>query len=196
MSMTDFGGRLLTGERILWSGRPAQGLWITGQDAFLIPFSLLWGGFAVFWETMVITQKNAPIFFSLWGVPFVLLGLYFIVGRFLFDAWLRRGILYAVTNQRILILRPGPFSKFTALGLDRLPEANLSEGASGRGTIRFGEPVSYWSRRRNNFSIWTPALDATPQFIGIEDAQGVFNQIQAAARSVGDRREPRRSESA
>ena len=50
MSTTDLSDRMLTGERILWSGRPAQGLLFTGRDVFLIPFSLLWGGFAVFWE--------------------------------------------------------------------------------------------------------------------------------------------------
>jgi hypothetical protein len=182
MSAIDFTGRLLNGERILWSGQPAQGLRLTGRDTLLIPFSLVWGGFAVFWEITVVRQGNAPGFFALWGVPFVLIGVYLVVGRFLLDAWIRRGMLYAVTNKRILILRAGPFSKFTAMPLDRLPDASLSESAGGRGTILFGVQTPIWGNR-GGFSAWTPALDPTPQFIGIENARSVFDQVQTASRA-------------
>jgi hypothetical protein len=184
MSTTDLAERLLAGERLVWSGRPAQGLLLTSRDALLIPISLLWGGFAVFWESTVLAQSNAPDFFVLWGIPFVLIGLYLIAGRFLLDAWIRGGMLYAVTNKRILISRSGPFGKFTALSLDRLPDASISESAGGRGTIRFGEPAPMWGGR-NGISSWTPSLDPTPQFIAIENARNVFDQIQLAARSGG-----------
>ncbi len=120
MSDADFTGRPLEDEKVLWSARPGQGLLFTGRDGLLIPFSLLWGGFAAFWETSVI-QKGAPLLFRLWGVPFVLLGLYFIVGRFAVDAWLRSKTYYAVTNQRILIARSGPFGNFTAVNLNCYP---------------------------------------------------------------------------
>ena len=182
MSTNDLSDRMLTGERILWSGRPAQGLRFTSRDVFLIPFSLMWGGFAIFWESAVLTKEQTPGFFALWGIPFILIGVYFIVGRFLLDAWVRGGMFYAVTNKRILISRSGPFSKLTALSLDRLPDASLSESSGGRGTIRFGQPVQMWGRG-NSMSSWTPSLDPTPQFIGIENARSVFDQIQLATRS-------------
>jgi hypothetical protein len=65
-----------------------------------------------------------------------------------------------------------------------LPDASISEGANGRGTIRFGQPAQFWGGR-NSFSSWTPSLDPTPQFIAIENAQSVFDQIQLATRTGG-----------
>jgi hypothetical protein len=183
MDYSEFSSRLLEREEILWSGRPATGLRLTGQDVFLIPFSLLWGGFAVFWEAAVLFA-GGPTLFALWGIPFVLIGLYLIAGRFVVDAWVRSGTRYALTNKRILILRAAPFGKFTALNLDRVPEMNLSESANGRGTIRFGAQAQWWSGRGSNFSGWSPSLDPAPQFIAIENARSVFDQIQRAAQKA------------
>ena len=177
MDPSGFTGRLLKGERIIWQGQPAQGLLFTSRDWLLIPFSLLWAGFSIFWEKMVL-EINAPIFMKLWGVPFVLIGLYLVVGRFLLDAWIRRGMYYAVTDKRVLILRSAPFSRFSAMSLDHLPDANLTENANGRGTIRFGAAAS---RRGGSGFSWTPALESTPQFLAIDNARGVFDKIQRAA---------------
>ncbi|CAN5261466.1 hypothetical protein BH09PSE1_BH09PSE1_02630 [soil metagenome] len=82
---------------------------------------------------------------------------------------------YAVTDRRILISRPAPFSRFTAVSLSHLPNIDLSESSGGRGTIRFGEAASMWNNR--GFS-WSPAFDPTPQFIAIEDVRRVFDLIQ------------------
>ena len=174
-----FSGRLLPGERIAWSGQPGQGLLLTPRDAFLIPFSLMWCGFAIFW-TVGALGAGAPGFFGLWGAMFVCIGLYFLFGRFVVDAWLRRGMRYAVTDRRILIARPAPFSKFMAVSLAQLPDADLSERANGRGTIRFAPAGSMWGGRQS-MGIWSPALDPTPQFLMIEDARRVFDLIQRAS---------------
>lgn len=146
----------------------------TASDFFLIPFSIFWGGFSLFWERAAITQ-GGPSFFPLFGVPFVAIGLYLIAGRFAVDAWLRTRMFYALTNRRALISRSSPFAQFTAVSLANIPELKLSPGRNGRGTIRFGAAPSGW--RNQNGGAWTPALDPTPQFLGIEDAGKVFAQI-------------------
>jgi hypothetical protein len=177
MGSGDLTRQLLDGERVIWSGRPNQGLLLTQRDWLLVPFSLLWGGFAIFWEVGVV-QTSAPVLFRFWGVPFVLIGLYLIAGRLLVDAWARSKTQYAVTNRRILIARSAPFGKFTAIALDHLSDVHLNEHANGRGTIRFGQPAPYWGRG----AVWTPAFDATPQFLAVENSRRVFEQIQRAMR--------------
>jgi hypothetical protein len=178
-----FADRLLSGERILWAGRPGQGIILSGQDIFLIPFGLLWCGFAIFW-TVSANSMHAPGFFTLWGLMFVAVGLYLVAGRFFVDAWIRTGMGYAVTNRRILILRSGPFSRFTSLDLDGLPSLDLREDARGRGTIRFGQPSSLFSNR--NMLAWTPALDLTPQFIAVDEARRVFDLVQKRGKTAPD----------
>ena len=93
---------LRSGEELLWSGRPDPAVTFTPADAFLIPFTIMWGGFALFWEIGVLTS-DAPPFFVLWGVPFVLLGLYAIVGRFVYKKYSKRRTAYGITEGRALI---------------------------------------------------------------------------------------------
>ncbi len=178
-----FQDRLLDGERIVWSGRPAGGLLLTGRDLFLIPFSLLWGGFTIFWEWMALRLPRTPVMMPLFGIPFVLMGIYFILGRFLVDAWLRSLTRYAVTNQRVLMLRLPPFSSFSAMAIDRLPTLTLEERSGGQGTIRFQDAPAYAWGRGNGFAIMTPAL-APSQFLAIPDARQVFEIIQKQGRRV------------
>ncbi len=185
MDSDSFSGRLLAGERLLWTGRPSTGLLFTSRDFFLVPFSLIWLGVVVStFGSMFGHGENfqaAGPMFILFPAVFLCVGLYVAFGRFAVDAWLRSATRYAVTDRRILIARSGPFSNFTALGLDRLPDTQLNEGGGGRGTIRFGSQTSLFGNR--GFGSWNPALDPTPQFLAIENVRDVFNIIQRQANS-------------
>jgi hypothetical protein len=170
--------QLLPGEKGLWTGRPPTGLRLGARDVFMVPFSLLWAGFAVFWNVSV-WRDGAPTFFTLWGIPFLLAGAYFTVGRFLHDAWIRRSQVYLVTDRRIVVFRTGGSSKSKSVDLRRLPMIELSESRSGAGTIRFG-PLDMFSRA-NGFGMWVPSLDPTLQFVGVEHVRQVYDLIQRAA---------------
>ena len=186
-SFQPFQRYLLTGERILWSGQPRQGLALSGRDAFLIPFSLLWGGFAIFWNAMVWL---APIdsnsgsgpgwFFKLWGLPFLVIGLYLIAGRFFHDARIRKKLFYGVTDQRVLVLRG---HKITSLDIHRLPRLELSEHRDGTGTLAFEEGSNMAWGGMNGFNWWLPALGSTTQFFQIQNPRQVYELIRNQARS-------------
>src|SRR5579875_1643918 len=103
---------LMDGETIHWSQRPMPGVTFSPQDFFLIPFSFLWGGFALFWEASVLglidaSQRisEAGLFFKLWGIPFVFVGQYLIWGRFVYATWKKRDTFYAVTNWRVIVVQ-------------------------------------------------------------------------------------------
>ncbi len=93
---------LRPGEQLLWAGRPDPAVHLTPADVFVIPFSLLWGGFALFW-TYSAAAGGAPLPFVLFGVPFVALGLYMLVGRFVYKAQRKRATAYGVTTERVLV---------------------------------------------------------------------------------------------
>jgi hypothetical protein len=44
-----FSSELLPGETVQWTGRPNAAVILHKEDWGTIPFSLLWGGFAIFW---------------------------------------------------------------------------------------------------------------------------------------------------
>lgn len=136
---------LSSGEKLLWSGQPLTGIRLRKQDGFMIPFSLLWGGFAIFWESSVI-HSHGPFFARLWGVPFVLLGLYLIFGRFFVDAKQREKTFYGLTSERIIIVS-GIFSRnVRSLNLKTLSEINISEKSDGTGSIFFGPTYPFTTR--------------------------------------------------
>lgn len=170
-------------EKILWSGQPKQGIVIRGADMFMIPFSLMWGGFAIFWELSVL-RSDAPTFFTLWGIPFVLVGLYLIIGRFFFEAKQRANTFYAVTNERVLIVSGVLSRRIKSLNLRTLSDLSLSEGKNNEGTISFGGG-SPLASMFGGFSGW-PGMEQHlgPRFELVSGAKSIFETIRGAQRAA------------
>ena len=181
-SFQKFQPYLSSGERILWSGRPKQGISFSRSDWLGIPFSIMWCGFVVFWNISVWnlpdTGTSDDWFFKLWGLPFLAIGLYLLVGRFFYDAWVRYHSSYAVTNERVLILRTSPTSKLTSRDIPSLPMFELTEHPDGTGTIAFdSEDVGYLMfRPKRGFG--GPGAPLSAQFFRIQNPRRVYELIR------------------
>ena len=171
--------QLSSGESLLWSGGPRQGFILRASDGFMIPFSLLWGGFAIFWEYSVYVSGDAPLFFLLFGGVFVVAGLYIIFGRFIVDMMKRKKTYYGVTNDRILIISDFIMSNVKSINLRTLSDISLSNKSDGSGSITFGpqHPMASWMGGMS----W-PGMGQYqgPMFEYVENAKTVYETIRDA----------------
>jgi hypothetical protein len=150
--------RLDLGEQVLWYGQPRQGLFLRPIDAFLIPFSLLWGGLPTGAFVVAAVNGNALPMFPL--LLFVIPGMYLIWGRFLVDMSVRRGLFYVVTDTRCVLIGT-KWRKVTRTYGRGSTNVELVEHRNGRGTIRFVEG-SVFSGRRNPWGDWFTSFEQIP----------------------------------
>jgi hypothetical protein len=159
--------QLAPGERLIWSGKPGAGIRFTFQDVFLIPFSLIWCGFVCFWETAVVSS-HAPLIMKLWGIPFILLGIHLLIGRFFVDALSRSRTFYGISQDRILIVTNLLFRNVQSVTLRTLNEITLKEGHADSGSILLG-PVRYSSSGPGFARQSPPTLDSIPEVRQVYD---------------------------
>jgi hypothetical protein len=169
--------KLSGGEQLLWFGRPRQGFFFRKSDAWIVPFSLLWFGFAIFWNYGVWTNTNADTFFRLFGLPFLFVGFYYVFGRFIVDIFQRRKTFYGLTNERIIIVS-GLFNQTTKyIDLKGLSEITFEEKSDGLGTITFGRDEvedSGWFNSNQNNIVYAPNFEQIP------NAKNVYEIIRNA----------------
>lgn len=173
---------LTTGERLLWSGRPNRGIILRVSDWFSLLFGIFWLGFVIFWMWGA-ASSGAPIFFILFGVPFFLVGLFLVGGRFILDAFQKRKMVYAVTSQRVLILQGVINRSVRSINLRALPEILLSVRSNGSGSILFGQASPYGQAYRSMGWMGMPGMTA---FENIPNVRQVHEIILRAQREAGD----------
>jgi hypothetical protein len=184
----DLRSELSSGESLLWSGRPSRKVIFHSRDWYLIPFSLMWGGFAIFWEIGASGGLSRHGFgdlgfFTLWGIPFVVIGQYLIWGRFFYDTYRKSQIVYGITNQRVLVLFRGSSKRVSDRYWGGMTSVSISERKDGIGTIDFDSGASYspsnsFFSSRNSRAMWSAIDPARLAFVDIADARSVYQIVQ------------------
>ena len=119
------------GEYVLWSGRPEGKN--KNESVALVPFGIFFLVFSLIWTV-------AAFFFGDWlvfvGIPFILMGLYLLVGRTI----IRNMTRYVITNKKIYRRQLG---KVKMMDMSHLPPMRVARMDDGRGSIYFGERSEY-----------------------------------------------------
>lgn len=142
---------------------------------------VLLGSHGFFWEATVLRLAPAAsatplvLIFPLFGLPFVALGLYLIVGRFAVDAWARKKTVYGLSNQRALLLRRLRNERLLTQPLGG--ELRLTGQGPRYGALTFGRPANPLLST-NGFKMWTPALSDEVSF---QEVEGVMDAYRLAS---------------
>lgn len=170
---------LQPGEKLLWSGHPKTGVEVQLADFCIVPLGLLLFSYALRWMERVQTVgSHAAV---LLGLPFLFMGLYLAVGRFLYVAQQRAHTAYSITSERVLI-RSGIFRKqVTSFDLKSLPALTLVEKPDGIGTISLG---TIHSRYAALAQVGWPGVPQAPQLARIPDARQVYNRLVKLQREM------------
>lgn len=186
-------GLLESGETILWQGRPRGGvIWadiLSAESLFGIPFT----AFALFWTAMASsmsggdTGPGGPIalLFPLFGLPFIVVGVYMLVGRLFWDAYVRRNTWYTLTSA-------GAFVATQTLGrrslkrypYDAMVEPELEDNTPG--TVWFGEEIRLVRSGGRNGPTRTREQRIRKGFRQIDEARSVYRMILEHRRAAKD----------
>lgn len=176
------------GERLIWWDRPRPGLAFMRGDVIMIPFSIAWCSFMVFWYFLnVAVPKSVNWLFVIFGIPFAMIGIYILVGRYVHDAMKRRRTLVCLTNRRVLIQTSLFVRSMTSLALDQIADMTVESRASGEGTILFGRE----GEAASGFHFGEHRVKTEPLTITrIPNVEQVYQKILSAQAALKEARAP------
>ncbi|MCR5799269.1 MAG: hypothetical protein K6G69_04265 [Lachnospiraceae bacterium] len=154
----------------MWTGKPEPGKLLSKEDAYLIPFSVVWAGFAIFWTIgAIVASGSAGV--ALYGMVFVAIGLYMSIGRLIVKAYKNSNTFYVITNQRIII---NESNRIRSVERSHLPDFSTELFPDGTGNIYFasGTETSGYSRKPSDQTAFTlrhiKDVDSVSQLISKE----------------------------
>ncbi len=129
---------LNTGETIIWADKPVCGSLFVKSFAIYL-FAIPWTAFSLFW---MYGASRGSFAFSLFGVPFLLVGLYLFCTPFINKNAEKRTI-YIITNQRAIIYKYGRKIKVKSFLPEQMVNIERCQRKNGTGDIIFFNKVTY-----------------------------------------------------
>jgi hypothetical protein len=126
--------QLQAGEQVYWVGRPDPRRVFELGDVFTLGFGVVWLAFVIFWMASAAAM-GAPLAFTLFGIPFLLVGLYLSLGIPIQRQFQRARTRYAVTDRRV-VTTTGERS-MRAIELSSIEATSVTVNADGTGTLAF-----------------------------------------------------------
>ncbi len=156
--------QLRRGEKAVWTERP-QPMARAKSRLKIFLFGIPFFGFAIFW-TVGASQSGDPVF-PLFGIPFMLVGAALLLSP-LWSYWeAKNWLIYAITDQRILIIRTFPRHKVESFEPDDITKLERTTKADGSGNIIFAEE----ERRGKNGTYMVPrGFYGVPEAMRVEEA--------------------------
>lgn len=178
-----FSEELLVGEAILWQGRPDPNVIFAKADVLMVPFSLIFLIFAIFFELRILSVAFYPrvprevwLFHGI-GLLFVLIGGYLAIGRFYLKKRKKLKTWYALTNKRALIMSHFLERRVDAVDLKSALSASKIIGRKGTGSIIFGTEGAFLAHYLG-FEYMNYKNQVAPAFYDINNVEGVFRLIE------------------
>ncbi len=165
--------QLRRGEHAVWTERPAPMARARSRLKIFL-FGIPFFCFAVFWTATAAQSGDA--LFPLFGIPFMVIG----AGLLLAPMWsyweARNWLIYAITDQRILIIRTFPRHKVESFEPADITKLERTTKPDGSGNVIFAEE----ERRGKNGTYMVPR-----GFYGVPEAMRVEESV-IKLRNSGD----------
>ena len=156
--------QLRRGEKSVWTERPAP-LARARSRLMIFLFGIPFFAFAVSWT--ISAGQSGDAIFPLFGIPFMVIG----AGLLLSPVWsyweAKNWLIYAITDQRILIIRTFPRHKVESFEPDDITKLERTTKPDGSGNVIFAEE----ERRGKNGTYMVPrGFYGVPEAMRVEDA--------------------------
>ena len=143
---------LSPGEKTLWIGQPIPAKLAVSTIPFTL-FAIPWTAFVLYWTVSAgfkyLDFKNPAFYFSLFGIPFVLIGIAMLFSP-VFAYRSAEKTVCVITDRRAIIIRQLLRSfEIRSFRPDQLRNTSTIEDAKGNGSIIFEDIFDEKRRSRN-----------------------------------------------
>jgi hypothetical protein len=169
-------------EKLLWTGQPDPSHHFSWSDIFFIPAASFWVGTFFVYEWITLREALAGnisrwLFYG--GAPFVAIGIYLFIGRYIFKYYRKKSIYYAVTDRRFLVLYDGRGHKIQSANLDAISIIDETHNYSDVLSLTFGKHKTYVTPMFENTGLdLIPMISPVPSFWDIKDGEKVKELVQ------------------